>query len=633
MSRSLQIVVLLLVLLAGFFAVNLLAGRYITGVRLDATEGSVYTLTKGSRAVAKSPDEPVRLTYYFSSAAARGQPDVESYARRVREMLREYARASGGKIVLKEVDPEPFSEQEDDAVKAGLAGLPMPSGMSLYFGLVGVNSVETREVVPFFDMRKERFLEYDLSRIVYSLATPKRRVVGLVTGLPLEGGFAIDPRTRQPMQTPAWRIVDEIKSLFEIRSLATPTEIPADIDVLVVAHPKELPETTLYAIDQFVLRGGRLLAFIDPLCEADQPGGMGTTGPRSSSMTRLTDAWGVEMVPDQMVADEELALRVYVGDRNNPEAVPYLVWLGCTDKALSKDDAVTGSLKQMILGTAGTLRAKEGAVGGLSLTPIIHTSPKAMLMPTAALGMQPDPKALMKLYTPGNASLTLAARLSGKATTAFPDGAPAPQATEGTPPPPPPTSPALKESTGDVNIILVADCDLLADAMWVRMENFLGQQFARKVSDNGDFVMSALDNLMGSADLIAVRARRDTNRPFTVVDEMRRAADKQYMAELDVLEAKERDATQRLQELQAKRDDADKGILLTPEQQAEITKLREEQVAARKAIREVKRRLRADIDTLGTQLKFINTALMPLIVAFVAVLLGLARRARRAGTP
>lgn len=633
MSRSLQIVMLLLVLLAGFFAVNLLAGRYVTGVRLDATEGSVYTLTKGSRAVAKSPDEPVKLTYYFSSAAARGQPDVESFARRVREMLREYARASGGKIELKEVDPEPFSEQEDDAVKAGLAGLPMPSGMSLYFGLVGVNSVETREVVPFFDMRKERFLEYDLSRIVYSLATPKRRVVGLVTGLPLEGGFAIDPRTRQPMQTPGWRIVDEIKSLFEIRSLATPTEIPADIDVLIVAHPKELPEATLYAIDQFVLRGGRLLAFIDPLCEADQPGGMSVPGPRSSSLTRLTDAWGVEMVPDQMVADEELALRVYVGDRNNPEAVPYLVWLGCTDKALSKDDAVTGSLKQMILGTAGALRAKEGTTGALTLTPIIHTTPKAMLMPTAALGMQPDPKALMKLYTPGNATLTLAARLSGKATTAFPEGAPAPQAAEGTPPPPPPTSPALKESAGEVNIILVADCDLLADAMWVRMENFLGQQFARKVSDNGDFVMSALDNLMGSADLIAVRARRDTNRPFTVVDEMRRAADKQYMAELDVLEAKERDATQRLQELQAKRDDADKGLLLTPEQQAEITKLRDEQVTTRKAIREVKRRLRADIDTLGTQLKFINTAMMPLVVAFVAVLLGLARRARRAGTP
>ncbi|GJQ29483.1 MAG: hypothetical protein HBSAPP03_13670 [Phycisphaerae bacterium] len=620
MNRNVQIVVLLAVLVAGFFAVNLIAGRLLTGLRLDATEGRVYTLTAGSRAVAKSPDEPVTLTFYFSSAAARGQPDLESYARRVRELLGEYARASGGKVVVKVVDPEPYAEAEDDAVKAGLAGLPMPSGVTLYFGLVGVNSVETREVIPFFDMRKERFLEYDLSRLIYALANPKKRVVGLLSGLPLEGGFAMDPRTRQPTQTPPWRIVEEMKTLYDVRTLDQPDEIPADVDVLVVVHPKELKERTQYAIDQFVLRGGRLLAFIDPLCENDQVPGMAVAdGGRGSNLTRLMDAWGVEMPAETLAADDTLALRVYVGSQQNPEAVPYVVWLGCDDRALSKDDAITGSLKQMILGTAGVIRAKEGVSGGLTITPIIQTTATATTLPASALGLQPDPKALMKQYTPGKAALTLTARLHGKAKSAFPEGPAGGAGVAG-----------LRESAGDVNVILVADCDLLSDAMWVRIDNFLGQRFARKVSDNGDFVLSALDNLMGSADLIAVRARRDTNRPFTVVEEMRRKADKAYLAELDVLEAKERDATERLRALQAKRDDADKGVLLTPEQQAEITKLRAEQVATRKSIREVKRRLRADIDTLGAQLKFINVALVPLLVAVFAVGLGLARRVRRA---
>lgn len=627
MSKRLQAILLLLALIAGFFALNMLAGRLLTGARIDATEDSVFTLTRGSRNIARSPDEPVKLAYYFSSKLAQGRPELEAYARRVRELLQEYARASDGKIKLEIIDPEPFSEQEDKAAADGLVGVPMGGGENLFFGLVGTNSVETRETIPFFDPRKERFLEYDVSRLLYSLANPKKKVVGLISGLPLEGGFTIDQRTRQPTQTPAWRIVDEIKGLFELRSLSA--EIPADVDVLLLVHPKSLSDRALYAVDQFVLRGGRLLAFIDPLCENDETGGQFAIGTmRGSNLTRLTDAWGVEMPSDKLAADDAIALRIGVGDRSNPEAVPYVVWLGCGDKSLVKDDAVTGSLKQVIMGTAGFIRTKQGATDALTITPLIHTTSTAMELPTESLGFPPDPKALLKRYTPGSTPLTLAARLSGKAKTAFPDGPPAPK--EGEAPAAAPKDAPLKESANDVNIILVADCDMLSDRMWVNVENFFGQQFLRKISDNGDFALSAIDNLMGSADLIAIRARRESTRPFVVVEDMQRRAEKQYLAEQTILQTKIDETIAEINKIQAARDDQDARLVLTPEQEAKKEQLNKELIEARKKLREVQRKLREDIETLGVQLKLMNTAAVPVLVAVFALGLWFVRKARRA---
>jgi ABC-type uncharacterized transport system involved in gliding motility auxiliary subunit len=623
MTRRMQIVVLLLILLGLFIAINIFSVRFVTGVRLDATEGSIYTLTEATRNVARSPEEPVDLRFYFSSRAARGQPEFEAYARRVREMLQEIASASGGKVRLTVIDPEPFSESEDDAVRDGLVGVPVGGGQTLYFGLVGENSVEMREAIPFFDIRKERFLEYEVARLIYSLAHPKRHVVGLLTSLSMEGGFTIDPRTRQPTMTRGWRILDEIKGLYEVRTIRDPGDITADIDVLLVAHPKNLTDEMLFAIDQYVLRGGHLLAFIDPWCEADDSAGQFAFGAqRSSGLAKLLDAWGVESPSDLLAADESMALRVYLGEQRNAESLPYVVWLGCDERSLSRDDPITGGLKQVIVGTAGFIRAREGAQNALTITPLIRTTDKAMMMPRDALMIPPDPKALLKRYTPGSASLVLAARLGGKAKTAFPDGVPGEKKDDSPVP--------LAESAGDVAVVLVADCDLLSDSMWVRVDNFFGQQFARKISDNADFVMSALDNLMGSSDLLAIRARRDTNRPFKVVEEMRLNADKRTLSELEVLQAKADETEKRLRELQAQRDDKDKGIMLTPEQVAEIEKLRREQIETRRAIREAQRSLRADIERLGRHLKFINIALMPILVSLFALGVGLARRARRA---
>lgn len=630
MVRRLQAAGLILLLVVLFVALNVAAGGLLRSTRLDVTQGRVFTLTKGSAEIARMPDEPVRLTFFYSAKQAQGRPEIQSYARRVRETLEEYARASGGRVMVEHVEPEQFSEDEDRAVRAGLIAVPVSNaGDTLFLGLAGVNSTDGKEVIPFFDPRKERFLEYDISRLISSLANPAKKVVGLISGLPLEGGFTMDPRTRQPSQAPAWQIDAEIKSLFEVRNLGAPAAIPADISVLMVVHPKDLTEQTLFAIDQFVLRGGRLLAFIDPLCENDDSGGQfAFAADRSSDLARLMDAWGVEMAPGKLAADDTLAMRVYVGQRNNPEVVPYVVMLAARGEALSKEDAVTGALREVRLSTAGVLRVKEGAAGGLTLTPLITTGPTAMEFPVGALGMPPDPKAVMRQYAPGSKALTVAARLTGRAKTAFPDGRPALK--EGEAPPEADAAAPLAGSAEDVQVIVVADCDLLADQMWVQVQNFLGQRFATKMADNGDLVMSALDNLTGSDALISVRARRESNRPFTTVEKMQREADQRLLQEQTLLEAKVEETTRKLQELQQKR--ADGALVLSPEQQAEVDEFNAELLDTRRRLREVRRSLREDIERLGVQLKLINTALIPALVALFAVGLGAARRARRAAS-
>lgn len=620
MGKKLTLGVTIVLLLAAFLALNLVSGRVLRGARIDTTEGSIFTLTRGSRNIAASPDEPVTLKFYYSAKLARGKGDVPAYAQRVREMLEEYARASNGKVRLEVIDPEPFSEAEDDAVKAGLVGVPVSTTESLYMGLVGTNSIDTKEKIAFFDPRKERFLEYDISRLIYSLANPTRRVVGLITGLSMDGGFTMDPRTRQPTQTAAWQIMSELRGVLEVRVLSNPAAIPDDISVLLVVHPKDLPESTLYAIDQYVLGGGKAAIFVDPNCEVDQdPAMMGMGGAGHSNLARLFDAWGIEVPEGMLAADTGLAQPVMVG-RNRPEQVSYVLWLGADTTALAQDDPVASSLQKVMFATSGYVRAKAGATGGATLTPIVRTSAKAMEMPASMLGFPPDPKGLLAKYVEGKEPLVLAARVTGRLATAFPEGPPGEGAKEGE---------RLKESRGETNVIVVADCDLLSDPMWARQQNFFGQQVLIKMADNADFVLGIVDNLSGSNDLISVRARREAARPFTLVEEMRKRAEQRYLAEQSLLEAKQKETEAKLAELQGKRGDQS-ALVLSPEQEAEVERFRAELLDTRKKLREVRKGLNDDIERLGKQLELINTALVPALVAMFAVGLGLFRRMRRA---
>jgi ABC-type uncharacterized transport system involved in gliding motility auxiliary subunit len=639
MNRSLTAVVSLALLAAAFFAFNIFAGTALRSARVDLTENRLYTLTPGSARIARLPEEPVRLTLFYSQDLARGFPRVQTYARRVREMLDEFVRLSGGKIVLEVVNPEPYSEAEDRAVEAGLRGVPVRAGETLYLGLVGVNATGGREVIPFFDDSQETLLEYDLARLIYTLANPRRTVVGLMSTLPVEGVLT-DPMTGMPLpqqrRIPPWAFVQEMRSLYEVRTVSPAAEsIPADIDVLVLVHPKSLTERTLFAIDQFVLRGGKLLAFVDPLCEGDIPPDAQRnplsllTAERSSLPEALFRAWGLSMSTESVVGDLDRAVRVQSGADRVQEPVSYPAWMELDASNLSSSDPVTARLKRVIVASAGALEVKPG--GPLGATPLITTTSRAGLIEAINLRLMPDPRRVLADFKPGDRALTIGVRLTGRATTAFPEGRP-PRRGDAPIPDEPESGEVLKESAGEVAVIVIADVDMLADRFWTQEQRLFGALSLGyvRVADNGDLVINAIDNLTGSSDLMSIRARATFSRPFTRVLEIQRAAEKRFLDEQKALEDRINESSERLSQLQrAKPDDPASRLILSPEQREEIERLNRELVEARRQLRQVQHGLRKDVEALERRVKIINIAAVPAAVALGAVALGTVRWARR----
>lgn len=628
MSKKFVSIAAIVICLVLFVALNIVGAKLLRGARIDLTENRLYTLSEGSRSIASKIDEPIKLTMYLSEKQANSLPDVKTYSTRVREFLREFADASGGKIRLEVVDPEPFSEAEDKANAAGLYAMPVGGAERLYFGLAGSNSTDRTETIAFFDPRKEQFLEYDISRLIYVLSNPQKKTIGILASLPING--VQDNPMMRGQDSPPWQIAAQLKDLFDVKNIATDAaEIPADIKVLLVVHPKNLTDKTLYAIDQYVLRGGSLIVFVDPWSDADLPPGinpMQAMGmPRNSDLAKLFAAWGVEMVPERFAADRDGALSVTIGTQIRPERVDYLAWLTLSRAKgnLASAEPVTGQLETINVGTAGVLQKKPDAT--TTFEPLLQTGPNSMLMDIKSVQLVPDPKKLLSEFQPGGKPLTIAARVSGKVKTAFPGGDPAkPAPAEGQPAP---ADNSLTE--GNANIIIVADTDMLSDRFWVG-ENRMGNLLLgySKFADNGDFVVRAADNLSGSGDLMSLRARGKFYRPFERVDAIRKEAEDKYLAEERRLREEYTKADTKINELlrQAPHGSA---VILTPEVQAEIDRLRNEKVAINKNLRNVSHQMRKDIEQLGTRLKILNIALVPIVVGVLAVVLSLYRANRR----
>jgi ABC-type uncharacterized transport system involved in gliding motility auxiliary subunit len=635
MNKGLLSIAALLVAVVLFFAVNMVSGTALRGARVDLTEGKLYTLSEGSRAIARKLQEPIDLTLYYSEKIANDVPQIKSYAARVREMLTEFAQASGGKIRFAMVDPEPFSDAEDQAVAAGLVGQPIGRGTDrLYFGMVGKNSTDKQEVIPFFAPDREGFLEYDVTRIVHLLSDPVKKTVGIMTWLPMEG-MPMNPMGGRGV--PAWQILEQMKQLFEVKTVENSAkEIPDNIGVLMVVHPKGISQQTQYAIDQFVMRGGRLLLFVDPNCEQDIPPGMNPMQamqiPKASELNTLLNAWGAEMDAGKIAVDRSNAVRVNVGPQNRPEPVEYIAWLNLGKDDLNASDPITGSLDSMIMATAGVLRPKEGAT--TQFETLVHTSTNSGELDASSVSFMPDPKGMLAKFESGGKELTLAARLTGKFKSAFADGPPAPAPTPDKPVDQLAIDAAkaahLGESREGATVMVVADCDLLGDQFWIRAQRIgdivLGYS---KVSDNGDFVIRALDTLGGSSELMSLRARGGFARPFKRVEEIRRNAEDKYLKEEQKLQEKLKTTEQKISELQQKRPDGQATVLLTPEQEKEVADFRAEMVETRKELRTVQHGLRKDIEGLGTRLKALNMVAMPAVVGIAALGLSAYRLGRR----
>lgn len=613
-----------LVLLAlAFIAAVIVNNTLFRGVRLDLTENQLYTLSDGTRALLDRIAEPVNLYYFFSDQELDNDEQfLRGYARRVRDMLDEFEANSNGNLILNVVDPLPFSEEEDRAAQFGLEPISVTGlGDSIYFGLAGTNSVGDEDTIAFFQPSKENFLEYDIARLVYNLANPVKATIGLYTALQVRGGF--DPRTQQPSRP--WVIVEQAEQLFDIETLPdTFTEVPENIDVLWVIHPADVDQSTLYAIDQFVMHGGRALIFVDPVAEvaggAPNPMGLGG-GATSSTLEPLFTAWGIRFEPNDVVADNALALRINQGA--GLRAVRHIGLIGLDASALDQTDVITSGLQSVNVGVAGAIGLAEGS--SLTLTPLIQSSPDSGVLEAAQFQFLQNPDELFNGFLPTPDRYTLAARLQGPLTSAFPEGPP----TDGE------ASAAADDggsahlaSVDNANLIIVADVDVLSDRLWVQAQSFLGQQLITAFASNGDFVINALDNLTGSADLIGLRSRASFSRPFDRVEALRIEADAQFRATEQRLQAELAETERRLGELQAARSD-DNSLLMSPEQEGELRRFLDEQVRIRQELRGVRRNLDRDIERLGTILRVINIGLIPVALVLLLLARFLWMRARR----
>ena len=615
-----------------FFALNIAVDTTFTTARIDLTQNGQFTLAQGTRNVIAKLTEPVTLKFYFSKKIAADYAQTNAYSSRVRDLLREYVALGHGNIIVQEIDPEPYTPEEDEASASGLTPAPTDSGEQVFFGLVGTNRIDGREVVPYFAPDRESYLEYDLTSLLYRLSTPKKHQVGIVSSLPLDTGPG-GPQAAMQGQSQPFAIYQELMQSYDTQILdAGFKRIPASVDVLMVVHPTSLTPTQLYAIDQFVLRGGHALIFVDPNSELSQAGqGMDPqAGAPSSDLPKLFAAWGIAYNPEKIVGDRSLAQRVQVSA--DPRGASYPIWLHLTAANFAGTDTVTSNLQSVNLASAGALSPKPGA--RTTFASLMTSSDQASLLDAAEVRFNPRPQDLMSIINPTGVHYTIAARVTGPVGTAFPAGPP-PDMTSvpaGTPPPPP-FPPAIKESREPINVIVVADSDIFDDRFWVHEQSLFGKTVAAPFADNAAFVLNAIENLTGSSDLISLRTRATSDRPFTVVRDLQAHAQAQFQQEAETLQARLTDTEQRLHDIEqggTTNGRASKSALLTPDQQAAIVRFKRLLEDTRTQLRDVQHNLRKDIDDLGNLLAFVNIALVPLVVAGFALVIVALRRRRRA---
>lgn len=617
----------LILLAIAFIATVIVSNQLFRGIRVDLTENNLYTLSDGTKRILRSIDEPIDLYYYFSDKATEGVPSLRDYASQVREMLEEFATTSRGKIHLNVIDPLPFSEEEDRATQYGLKGVQYGATPDpVYMGLAGTNSAGDEEIIAFFQPDKEAFLEYDLAKLVNTLANPERQVVGLISGVSMAGKF--DPQSRR-MQ-PAWVVYQQAQQLLEIRDLGTSFEtIPDDISLLWIVQPKNLSAMTQYAIDQFIMRGGKALIFVDPVAEVDatvaegMPQGMPPVG-QASDLPLLFAGWGIQFDAKKVIADAQLALPISAGNGSRPTR--HYGYLGITAEQMNHDDIISAELSSINAAMAGQIRLTDGS--NATFTPLLTSSAASSLLPASRFTFLPDPASLQQNFTPGGEPMVIAARIGGMLPSAFPGGRPSTDSTKsGGDEQADAATEHLSKSAEAVNLIIVADVDLLSDRLWVQVQSFLGQQVANAFADNGAYVVNALENLGGSADLISVRSRGSFSRPFSKVEQLRVGAEARFRETEQRLQQELSETEQRLQELQSSREDTG-SLLLTDAQQSELDRFVDQRASIRKELRAVQRGLDKDIDKLGSLLKFVNIGLMPLLLT-LGILIGLWRRRRK----
>jgi ABC-type uncharacterized transport system involved in gliding motility auxiliary subunit len=599
-------------------------------IRLDVTEEKAHTLSDGTRAILAKLDTPVRARLYCTRVEDATPETVylTTYARQVEDLLDALRVASRGNLIVEKFNPLPDSDAEDSAKLDGIQGRPLPPyGEPFYLG-ISFSQLDSKVALPFLSPTRERLLEYDLVRAISRVAAPEKPVVGVMSALPVFG-MPMNPMMMQMGQRgqDPWLFISELKRDFEVREVSMGTDrIDEDIQVLVVIHPRDLAETAEYAIDQFVLRGGRLLAFVDPLSIADnRQAGMNPlqrAAASGSNLERLFRAWGVEYDPGKVVAD--MTYKTMIGGRDGrPQETPAV--LSLDRQAMNQDDLLTGQVDNLLLPYPGAFAGTPAE--GLTRTVLLHSSPNSQLVEKILAefgGVDRD-------FRPSNREHALAIRLTGKFKTAFPAGKPgvihdpddddngADRNANG----------HLTESTSENVVLLVADSDILFDPVVARVQNLLGFRIVDPLNGNLSLGQSMVELLSGDSNLIAVRGRATLNRPFTVVRQMEERAQETYRSRIRALEEMVQQTQQRLNELHRGRD-VDQRFVLSPEQQQELQKLRQEEAEVNRELKELRRNLRRDVDSLQNRIKVLNIAAMPLAVMLTGIAAAVYKRRKTA---
>ncbi|MBU1105878.1 MAG: Gldg family protein [Candidatus Riflebacteria bacterium] len=615
-------------------AVILVAINYISGIaflRADMTAEKLFTLSEGTRSMLGRLSDKTRLKFYFSRSLANVPFGYKLYGKRIEEFLGEYVASSRGMIELEVLDPQPDSDVEEWAVKYGLAQAGLPTGEKFYLGLVSIVA-DKEEVIPFFTVEREEFLEYDITRAIVQASARGKATVGVLSPLPVIGASAMPVPGMQ--QGEDWLFLRELRKNFDIRKIETNvTEISGDVSLLMVIHPKDLPESTLYAIDQFVLKGGRAIVMVDPACMADnladQSNPFMAMMNRASDLPKLLKNWGVEYNRGKIAADINMATRVNAGPQG---VIDHPLWLSMSGDAFNRESAVSAKLNSMLMVNAGVLSKVSGSAN--EFVPLLMTRESGNQVDTHQLLVQPA-ELVRSLPTSGSRQ-TLAALVRGTFSSAFTEpptqSAPDGESEEAKKQREAKTEQRRKNHVAKAekpgSVMVIADVDLLQNDYCVRAINFFGNTMLQPLNDNLAFVSNCVDLLAGSEDLIAVRSRGKFTRPFTRVENIEREAQKRWQEEEKTLTARLEAVQQRINQLQSQKKDGER-LILSAAQREEIERARTEQSETMRRRREIRKLLRQDIESLGAWVTFINLLLMPLMVAAAGVYVYMRQNSRR----
>jgi ABC-type uncharacterized transport system involved in gliding motility auxiliary subunit len=603
MQHKLTSSVNLFLLAVVFFALVFVNNQLLSSARLDLTENQVYSLSQGSKQVLKEIDEPINLYFFFSDKASKNMTSLRNYANRVESLLREYETLASGKLKLQVLDPQAFSEQEDQADQFGLTAANIgAAGEAIYMGLAATNALDEQKIIAFFDPQKESFLEYEISKLIYQLSEPEPVNITLITDLAIKGGQ--NPMTGQV--DPPWTFLTQLEQLYKVEQLGSETiSVPDNTDVLLLVHPKEYSDALLFAIDQYALSGGKILAFLDAHNESDQMAMMAGPMPsgNSSNLEPLLSAWGVQFDSNNVLLDAMAGLDIRTQDGG---VTRHFGFVGLTTEQLDREDVITANLEVINGASFGVFSQREGVE--TTWLPLIRSTQNSDLMDVATYAITQDPEELAKAYQNKNKAYVLATRLSGQANSAFnkaPDGV---EQTE------------IITSTDNLNVVLVGDTDMLADRFWVQLSNFFGQTIFTPFANNGDFITNAVENLGGSNALISIRSRGTFSRSFSKVDELTVIAEQKFREQEQILQQQLEETEQQLLQLQNQQVDGG-ALVISPQQQLAIDEFMQQKITIRKSLRDVRHQLDKDIESLGNWLKLINIALAPLFLVLLLVLL------------